>query len=224
MVKVWEVLSDRSHPTEKIPSVGQTSKYYITPSPLQKASFGNAVINAVRSCDATKLKSLLSVGLSPNPCNSFGESILDTICKRGHEEMFQTVMNCGGSIHTADSFGRTPLHYAMWCPQPCFSIVEYLLEKDVDMIRVVDKLGKTPLEYASKKMTNEWVSYFIKKQDKFWPKDTQIRVGSESCLNKKGDTLPDLPGCLSRETARQVSSGTIQPEEIGNLLDDGHLR
>lgn len=218
-VKVWEVLSSRSYPTEKIPSIGQTSKYYCKPSPLQKASFGNAIVKAVRLSDATKLGSLLSAGLSRNPCNTFGESILDTICKRGHEEMFQTVMNCGGSIQTADSFGRTPLHYALWCPQPCFSIVEYILTKDTDMIRVVDKLGKTPLEYASTKKINEWISFFVKNQDKFWPIDIRMKVVTDTCNIKNGDTLPDPPNSLSEETATQVSSGSIQPEEVSSFSE-----
>merc|ERR1719491_231129 len=61
--KVWELLSTRSYPLTKIPSTGPTSTYHTTPSPLQKASFGNAVLNAVRQNNATKLQGRSLVAL-----------------------------------------------------------------------------------------------------------------------------------------------------------------
>lgn len=89
------------------------------------------------------------------------------------------------------------------------------------MIRVVDKLGKTPMEYAPTKKIDEWISFFVNHQDKLWPttKDTTTIQSNDdlsgSCISSTNDdTLPDPPNSLPEETAQQVSSGSIQPEEL----------
>jgi hypothetical protein len=143
------------------------SRYYSTPSKLQKASFGNSIIKAVQNRDCKTLKELVSSGLSPNPSNQFGDSILNSVCKRGHGDVFKTLMECGASIHTCDQFGRTPLHHICWSSTPCFSIVEKILSIELDMLHAEDKDGRTPLDYIScndKNWTN-WSKFLMEKED-----------------------------------------------------------
>jgi len=207
------ILESKSYPTQSFSSL---SKYYSKPSELQKASFGNAVTKAVHSRDCTKLQSLLQSGLSPNPCNQFGDSILNIICKRGQEDLFQTVINCGTSIHTSDFFGRTPLHFVCWSSAIRFSIVKKILELDVDMLRAIDKVGKTPLDYISADKWDEWNAFLMKYQDYFWPnrdinqKEKEEQNGpNDSTMSLIEQTLSDPENALSIEKATLVSSGKI---------------
>ena len=73
--------------------------YYCKPTPLQKASYGIRTVQAVRSSDAALLTKLLQCGLSPNPCNAFGESIVHMACRRGDFEILQVLVNAGCSLH-----------------------------------------------------------------------------------------------------------------------------
>ena len=180
--------------------------YFSVPSPLQKASFGTAVLNCVKSGDTNKLERLVKQGLSPNPCNAFGDSLLDLICKRGDDELFKILLSCGATIHVVDSFGRTPLHHLCWCKDSPFKLVEKILDIDPTMILAKDLQGLTPLEYVSCEKWPDWVEFFLANGDKFWPKESSFRQ-EETDLIKRTDSISDPPCSLSIEDAVRVSAG-----------------
>lgn len=71
------------------------ANYDTVPSPLQLASFGNEVIKAIHASDVNRLSKLLSMGLSPNPCNQFRDSIVDLVCKRSDSAIFHCLVGHG---------------------------------------------------------------------------------------------------------------------------------
>lgn len=188
------------------------SKYYTEPSQLQKASFGRAVAGAIDTRDCKSLKQLLSSGLSPNPSNQFGDSILNTVCRRGHEDLFHVMINCGASVLTSDQFGRTPLHFVCWSSNVSFSMVEKILSFDLNMLRATDKVGKTPLDYISVDRWDVWNQFLKDKQELFWPRDEIKRrehIASSIHNVAKSPSLPDPKNALSLEEAKMVSSGSL---------------
>ncbi len=68
------------------------------------------VIQGVRKSDKEMIRSLLRLGLSPNPCNKFGESIIHMVCRCGNLGLLEVFMEYGCSLQVCDDFGRTPLH------------------------------------------------------------------------------------------------------------------
>jgi ankyrin repeat protein len=202
-----EILRSRSYNTSCFQS---TSKYFSKPSKLQKASFGNEVIKNVHNRDCKSLKDLISCGLSPNPCNQFGDSLLNTVCKRGYQDIFHTFMECGASISTTDQFGRTPLHFACWSSNNSFSIVEKIISLDVNMLRATDKVGKTPLDYVSSDKWDEWNQFLKEKEEIFWPKDSADTALVCTYDAMECSILPDPVNAMSEDMAKRVSSGSFR--------------
>ena len=68
------------------------------------------VIQAIRRNDTSTIRNLLRIGLSPNPCNKFGESVVHMICRCGYVDMLEVFLEFGCNLQVCDDFGRTPLH------------------------------------------------------------------------------------------------------------------
>lgn len=186
------------------------SKYFSKPSQLQKASFGTAITKTINARDCKLFRKLLSCGLSPNPSNQFGDSILNTVCRRGHEDLFSVMIDCDASVLTSDQFGRTPLHFACWSSKVNFTMVEKILSFDVNILRAKDKVGKTPLDYISVDKWDVWNQFLNSKKDVYWPCDNtntcDISVSTPDVTNSS--SLPDPKNALSIEEAQLVSSGS----------------
>ena len=156
--------------------------YPSQPTALQRSSYGVAVLRAVQKSDADALSKLLQAGLSPNPCNAHGDSILQMVCKRSDVKLFQIFLDNGVVLETADPFGRTPLHFAAWAPasDDTFEIVSAMLDRvGIDILRVTDKNGKTPLQYLTVDKWPRWVSYLESKRDAYFP---QREAGSDTTV------------------------------------------
>eukprot|EP00551_Chaetoceros_affinis_P011238 CAMPEP_0203672634 /NCGR_PEP_ID=MMETSP0090-20130426/8627_1 /ASSEMBLY_ACC=CAM_ASM_001088 /TAXON_ID=426623 /ORGANISM="Chaetoceros affinis, Strain CCMP159" /LENGTH=537 /DNA_ID=CAMNT_0050537979 /DNA_START=79 /DNA_END=1692 /DNA_ORIENTATION=- len=209
-----KVLKSRSYDTSYFQS---SSRYHSQPSNLQKASFGNAILNTVRSRDCKRLKELISCGLSPNPCNQFGDSVLNTICKRGYEDLFHTLMDCGASVVTCDDFGRTPLHFVCWSSSFCFSVAETILSIDAHMLRATDKVGKTPLDYVSTENWESWKQFLEEKKETFWPEQDKNATDHE-CMehHRSVNSVPNPENHLSAEIAKLISSGSLKVADLAN--------
>jgi len=111
------ILSSRGYTPTTLPA--SELGYRQDPTPLQLASFGYAVSSSIKPNGADRLNALLQAGLSPNPTNKFGDSPFFVACKRGLPSLVQVFIDNGASVRVADSFGRTPLHHAMWANPPC---------------------------------------------------------------------------------------------------------
>ena len=160
---------------------------------------------------------------------------MNIVCKRGYFDVFKTLIECGASIKTCDQSNRTPLHFA--APNPCFELVEKILELDVNMLNSKDSFGKTPLEYVTDEIHSaQWRHYLLLKQTLFCSLKgdnyttnsnvQQVLVEDEDNDNRvvnvptpslsdqeeditKNEVLPNPVNALSEKDAKMVSSGQI---------------
>ena len=79
-----------------------TTGYYNKPSELQKASYNTHLIGLARSEDAEGFKAVLEAGISPNPCNQHGESLVHTICRKGSHELLKIMLDVGASVQVSE--------------------------------------------------------------------------------------------------------------------------
>lgn len=200
-------------------------------TPLQEASYSSHTVKLVKAGDAKNLKTMLSCGLSPNPSNYYGESLLHIVCRMGNEDMLRVMLDCGAIVQVSDDVGRTPLHNACWAKGlPNFPAVELLLAKDVFLMQLTDSRGSTPLAYAREEHWPEWKLFLNRVQDRFWPdanactdkKKRRRLVETPVLARLSPNTFPmkDPPNALNLELARMVAVGTIAPEDAMLLQDE----
>lgn len=67
----------------------------------------------VRKGDVATLEKMLQAGISPNPCNLEGESLIHFICRRGDHIILKLFLDYGANVQVSDYLGRTPLHEAV---------------------------------------------------------------------------------------------------------------
>jgi hypothetical protein len=193
------------------------SEYDAVPSALQLASFGTHLVKAVHTSDSALLSRLLECGLSPNPCNQFRDSIVDLVCKRANLPIFECLLEHGTDLQVVDGFGRTPLHHCCWASTFCRPIVEKIMERDPIQFFLEDKHGQTPLEYVRKDVAGEWMDFLEEVAARYWPVGGRPpRLFSPKSRRPDGH-LVDPPIALSVVLAAMVSSGTVTPEQIGNM-------
>ena len=122
--------------------------YYNAPTPLQEASYDFYLTNLIRCGDLATFADVMQSGISLNPCNAHGESVVHMICRRGDVEFLRVLLNLGCSVQVSDDYGRTPLHDACWTAKPNFDVVEMLLRADRHLLHLMDCRGALPLSYA----------------------------------------------------------------------------
>ena len=193
------------------------SGYYNQPTQLQLASYGVYIIDMVREGNTEAVQEVLKLGLSPNACNMHGESIVHSVCRRSDTMMLDVLLQAGCDIQVSDDNGRTPLHDACWAPEPNFPLIEKLLERDDQMLYMMDSRGHLPLSYTRKHHWSEWLQFLQSKKDDYWP-----RGGNTSCIiedsglpfsepNSRPIRDPDVT--LTISLTRMVASGKLKPRE-----------
>ena len=170
------LLISRGHKVEKI-SYTECKGLCNCPSSLQKASYGVSVLSAAQRSDSSLLLDLLyETGLSPNPCNAHGDSLLNIICKHADVSCFCVLTKCGTTVKVVDGSGRTPLHYNCWAARPSFDLTEKILDQYSGLVRIRDKFGKTPLEYITNSSSwVKWTEFFDRVVDKYWPEKDDLQ-------------------------------------------------
>ena len=162
------------------------------PSSKQMADYDKSMVTAVRSSDLPTLKGFYAEGRSMSACNKFSESIVHMACRRSQFDMVDFIVRHGGDICIVDDYGRTPLHDACWRLSPQFDIVTLLLDRNVDLIRMIDIRGASPLKYVPENMWLQWCAYFHHQKDKYWP------VLSENSNLKAADNTNSSGNSVSR--------------------------
>lgn len=193
--------------------------YYCKPTELQQASYGVKTVQVVRQSDEDALTQMLDCGLSPNPCNPFGESIVHMVCRRGDTKMLKVLIDKGCSLQVTDDFGRTPLHDACWTAEPNFEIVQLILDTDERLLHMLDCRGSSPLSYIKKDHWPLWIEFFHSKIDKYWSPRDVSKEGEEPPPKLVGEPphsrpIPDPQGAASIEMATLIASGNIELEEV----------
>lgn len=215
-----EVMQSRGYSTKKYKTL-QTA-YHNKPSQLQNASYDLHLIGIVKRGNAEDLDEILRSGVSPNPCNTYGESLVHMVCRRGDQKLLQIMIQNGCDIQVADDYGRTPLHDACWAASPAFETVTMLLDKDPSLFLMTDCRGSLPLSYVRKEHWNEWIDFIDSKKDVYWPnliqcddKASSIPTNiSEYCaMNPNTRPLPDPMNALPLDLANKVAAGTLTPQE-----------
>eukprot|EP00957_Ditylum_brightwellii_P122201 9318493-Ditylum_brightwellii.AAC.1 len=187
------------------------------PTPLQIASFGTKLLGAIKSSDVVLVSKFLKCGFSRNPCNKFGDSVLNMVCKHGNHDILSCFLEHGSSVRVADGFGRTPLHHSAWSANPCFKSVSMILDRSVELLRIKDGNGKTPLEYVAKDNWAAWINFLDQKKDIYWPAKYGMTTdnGDElMSLSHNGNGLKEPGRTLSVKLACKVASGIIDVDGI----------
>lgn len=161
-----KLLAARGYDSSHIQSINYRNKH---PSIKQMADYDAAMVTAVRSSDLQTLKRFYAEGRSMSACNKFSESIVHMACRRSEFDMVDFIVRHGGDICIIDDYGRTPLHDACWRLSPRFDIVTLLLDRHIDLIRMADVRGASPLKYVPPDMWLQWCAYFHHQKDKYWP-------------------------------------------------------
>jgi ankyrin repeat protein len=203
------------------------SGYYNKPTFLQQQSYHVHLIELLRANNVVEMDHIFASGISPNPCNQYGESFLHNVCRRGATEALQVLLKNGCSLQVADDYGRTPLHDACWGAKPAFDVIDIILSKDVRLLTMTDCRGAGPLAYVRNELWPAWCEYLHQRQDVYWPTRNVATDGEEpppplSKLAPNSRPLPDPPHALSPELAIMVASGKMSPDEANILrLDEG---
>lgn len=205
--------------------------YYNEPTPYQVASYGTHIVDVVKKGNLTALDALLGVGLSPNACNTHGESLVHLVCRLGHFEMLQDMIDHGCKVQVSDDQGKTPLHDICWqttrgSEKPSMDAVGMLLEQDnAHMLFLRDRHGHTPLAYTQKQHWIRWIRFLECKANEYWPKRSATLHGEQKHppltqlpCNSKPIRNPD--NALSVKLASMVANGIMKPEEANMIRDD----
>jgi hypothetical protein len=187
--------------------------YMTDPSPLQLASFGTKLVNAVHTSDVTLLTSFLKCGLSPNPCNQFRDSVLDWACKKANDAVFRCFLDHNVDIRVCDGFGRTPLHHSAWADTFSPNIAHGILQRDPIQLFLEDSAGRTPLEYVPPKLSSQWIAFLENRKEELFPVNgPPLAVTKRQYLQ-----LPDPANAISVDLARLISAGHVQPEQVAAM-------
>ncbi|GMH98064.1 hypothetical protein TrVE_jg12665 [Triparma verrucosa] len=208
---------ERGYSTENFSSL--ECAYYNKPTEFQQASYGLKVVNMCRTNDVEGLAEIMECGLSYNPCNQFGESLIHMACRRGNYPMLKYLVDRGCSVQICDDFGRTPLHDACWTSEPNFKIVELLLDTDTRLLHIVDCRGATPLAYIKRENWQKWKEFFASKVETYWFARDLAALGEEPApaLSLEAPctrVLPDHAAPLPIQKATDLASGKITPEDL----------
>jgi hypothetical protein len=195
--------------------------YYSKPTEFQQASYHVSIVKMVRNHDVASFKSVVGSGISPNPCNSYGESLLHMVCRRGDDDLLQIMLDIGSSVQVADDYGRTPLHDACWAATPSFATVELIANRDITLFHMTDSRGAVPLSYVRREHWPEWIEFLESKKDTWWPPIRGVDQPSvlvDVAPNER--PIPEPENALSIELAGMVASGVMTPAEAKLLQEE----
>ncbi len=195
------ILQSRGYPTTKYDAL-QTS-YYNSPTAYQQVCYDTYLLKLVkqhptepdeRRRSLHDLTQLFLAGISSNPCNAHGESLLHTVCRLGHHgrpppsadswphtgtappkswsyELLQMMISVGkvDVSNCVDDYGRTPLHDACWCHSICYDTIALLLQQDPTLILLQDCRGATPLSYIPPQHHTTFIEFIASHKDEFFP-------------------------------------------------------
>jgi hypothetical protein len=198
--------------------------FFNAPTFLQKASYHAHVVELVKGGDLKRLQAIMSSGISPNPCNKHGESLLHLTCRLGKHEALNIMIENGTRLQVCDAMGRTPLHDACWGAEPCFVTIDTLLRQDPSLLLMADDRGACPLYFAGKDQWGAWLDFLYQKRDQYWPRRIIRFEGTEkpalfTQMKEHSRPIPSPPNALTPELAGFVVSGRMHPKEVRALFE-----
>jgi Ankyrin repeats (3 copies) len=219
------LVANRGYPTTRYATL-QTA-FYCQPTALQQASYSRYLIDLIKAHDEKTFAACMTSGLSVNPCNAFGESLLHMVCRRGDAALLQIMLEAGTDLHVADDYGRTPLHDACWAPNLFPDVLSLLLRQhaaNVSMFFMQDARGSLPLSYVRKEHWADWILFLDRDKDVYWPITMEHDVASLTLPHlhqgPKTRVVPHPRNALTLELASMVANGRLAPHEAALLKAD----
>ncbi|CAM9589608.1 unnamed protein product [Choristocarpus tenellus] len=177
------ILKERGYSTEMVPSL--ETPYHQPPTAYQVTAYGKDIVQAVLGEDVETLSAMRTSGRSMCACNRFGDSILHMACRRGRVRSLRYLLGeCGEGTELSDDCGRTLLHDACWTAEPRFDIASTVLDKDLRLLRILDKRGSSPLQYVPQEHWRLWCAFFESRKEIYWA--------------PLGEGCPDVAGTIPR--------------------------
>jgi len=233
----------RGYNTERYPTL--QGAFHNRPTPLQLASYDIYLINLVKSGNVAAVQALLDAGISPNPCNRYGESLLHMVCRQGHAAMLELLIQAGACLQVVDDYGRTPLHDACWGAEPNFDCVRLLLNasggddcednnnnNNTSFFYMTDKRGAEPLSYVRREHWAAWIEFLESVKNEYWPHKKKKNTGDATTAAvvvahpppprtlqaPNSRPIPDPANALPTEMARLLVQGKMTPDEVAYLM------
>lgn len=216
--KIYNIMNRQRHHTVAIPSTPKTSpkKFHAQilqkrgypwipvkpdvsrpPTADQMQNYDTELLTAVRNDDLDVLIALSDSGKLMGACNKFSESVLHMACRRASLDVVRFLVEHGADLERVDDYGRTPLHDACWRAQTDFELIEFILDRNSELLRVADVRGSTPLDYVREEKWQEWCNFLHAHMDKYWA----FRTGP-------------IDTAKSTETAMELDTGTERAREL----------
>lgn len=157
-------------------------------------------------------------GISLNPCNTRGDSLVHFICRVGNAELLQCLLDLGASVQVADADGRTPLHHACRTVHVNFDLIEILLQEDRRLLHMADRYDALPLNYVRRELWPSWLRFLQSRKYMYWPSRNSIIEGEEEAppltrAAPESHPMPDTVDPISLRLAAMVASGEVDPYE-----------
>jgi len=196
--------------------------YYNEPSPLQIASYHVHLTKLVQDNELDKLRDVFASGISLNPCNAFGSSLLKTVCRDNKHAILRLMLQNGCSVQVCDDSGRTPLHDALFASKPAFETVTLLLQQDMSLLFLKDSRGMLPFQYIRKEQYSKWIRFLEENKERLWPTQCPLDQVDIPYLMDTGPntrSLPEPANVLPLEVAHKVASGEISAAQAQLLRE-----
>lgn len=196
------------------------SAYFNEPTPLQLASYHPRLLEMIQAGREEELKALLIAGISHNPSDKEGRTLVHEVCRCGNHHLLEALVSeLGANVQICSRRGRTPLHEACLGEgdTPNFSIVDILTANDARLFSLADDEGKTPLDHVPMKHWSAWIDYLYVRRDKYWPRRLVRVDGKEGppplvLQGANSRPLPDPEEALALDLVSLMVSGDMTPE------------
>ncbi|KAL7580385.1 hypothetical protein ACA910_004410 [Epithemia clementina (nom. ined.)] len=216
------LLRSRGYCIQQFPAL--RTAYRNAPTPLQKASYHAKLVHIVQENQLHKLESLFRCGISPNPCNGHGESLVHLAARLSNAQALNVMIENGASLQVCDAMGRTPLHEACSRIKPCFTTIHRIIRQDMYLFLLADARGHLPLAYVPKQHWGSWLDFIYSNRDVFWPRRHVRLEGIQeppllTQLSPNSRPVHDPPNALPTKVAELVVSGRMTPQEVQAIMD-----
>jgi Ankyrin repeats (3 copies) len=144
--------------------------FFCKPSKQDIEAYDVNLLNFVRAGDVQQLRCRLAQGNSLHCSNKWGERLLHLACRKKQTAVVKfLIFEANVPVRVVDDMGRTVLHDACWTTEPCFELVDILLNQCPDLLYIKDIRGHSPLFYARREHWCQWMRHLAAKADSLIP-------------------------------------------------------
>lgn len=177
--KPWDylgtLLADQGIQIASFPYTEMDDEFFLTLEPKHFSAYDTEIAAATRNGDLETVRRRYERGGTLLSCNRFKESVVHTICRRGHAHLLNYILSeTDIPIQLVDDLGRNPLHDACWTHKPNFELIKLLLDRCPDLLYISDNRGFTPLCYVGKQAWPEWCVFLHENQDMLAPQELLV--------------------------------------------------